>query len=94
MVKREGRKEIKITEYGYARVSTRHQDLEGQLRLLEEERCDKVFFEKITGAKSDPPEFQKLLQDIQTWDTLVITKLNFFMRSIQNAHREINFYNF
>ncbi|WP_232089676.1 hypothetical protein [Aerococcus urinaeequi] len=49
---------------------------------------------KITGTKSDPPEFQKLLQDIQTWDTLVITKLNFFMRSIQNAHREINFYNF
>ncbi|HBH6743952.1 TPA: recombinase family protein, partial [Enterococcus faecium] len=48
-------------KYGYARVSTRHQDLEGQMRQLEEERCDKIFFEKITGTKSDRPEFQKLL---------------------------------
>ena len=38
-------------KYGYARVSTRQQDLEGQLRQLEEERCDRVYFEKITGTK-------------------------------------------
>ena len=29
--------------YGYARVSTRQQDLEGQLRQLEEERCDRGY---------------------------------------------------
>ena len=51
-------------KYGYARVSTRQQDLEGQLRQLEEERCDRVYFEKITGTKSDRPEFQKLLQGV------------------------------
>ena len=82
MVKREGEKKMK---YGYARVSTRQQDLEGQLRQLEEERCDRVYFEKITGTKSDRPEFQKLLQEIQTGDTLVVTKLDRFARSTQDA---------
>ena len=82
MVKREGKKKMK---YGYARVSTRQQDLEGQLRQLEEERCDRVYFEKITGTKSDRPEFQKLLQEIETGDTLVVTKLDRFARSTQDA---------
>lgn len=43
-------------KYGYAHVSTRRQDLEGQLRQLEEKHCNKVFFEKITGTKNDCPE--------------------------------------
>ncbi|UDM75569.1 recombinase family protein [Vagococcus fluvialis] len=78
-------------KYGYARVSTRQQDLEGQLRQLEEEHCDKIFFEKITGTKSDRPEFQKLLQSIQTGDTLVVTKLDRFARSTQDALNIIKF---
>ena len=84
-------KGVKNMKYGYARVSTRHQDLEGQLRQLEEERCDKVFFEKITGTKSDRPEFQKLLQAIQTGDTLVVTKLDRFARSTQDALNTIKY---
>ena len=88
MVKREGKKKMK---YGYARVSTRHQDLEGQLRQLEDERCDKIYFEKITGVKSDRPEFQKLLQAIQTGDTLVVTKLDRFARSTQDALNTIKY---
>lgn len=72
-------------KYGYARVSTRHQDLEGQMRQLEEEHCDRIYFEKITGTKSNRPEFQKLLQEIKTGDTLVVTKLDRFARSTQNA---------
>lgn len=78
-------------KYGYARVSTRHQDLEGQLRQLEEERCDKVYYEKITGTKSDRPEFQKLLQAIQPGDTLVVTKLDRFARSTQDALNTIKY---
>ena len=68
MVKSISEKWVENVKYGYARVSTRQQDLEGQLRQLEEERCDKIYFEKITGTKSDRPEFQKLLKVIQTGD--------------------------
>ena len=38
MVKSEMEKTVKNMKYGYARVSTRNQDLEGQMRQLEEER--------------------------------------------------------
>lgn len=72
-------------KYGYARVSIRQHNLERQQRQLEEERCDRGYFEKITGTKSDRPEFQKLLQEIQTRDTLVVTKLDRFARSTQDA---------
>ena len=79
------RKVVENVKYGYARVSTRQQDLEGQLCQLEEEHCNKIFFEKITGTKSDRPEFQKLLQTVQAGDTLVVTKLDRFARSTQDA---------
>ena len=85
MVKSISEKWVENVKYGYARVSTRQQDLEGQLRQLEEEHCNKIFFEKITGTKSDRPEFQKLLQTVQAGDTLVVTKLDRFARSTQDA---------
>ena len=91
MVKSISEKWVENVKYGYARVSTRHQDLEGQLRQLEDERCDKIYFEKITGVKSDRPEFQKLLQAIQTGDTLVVTKLDRFARSTQDALNTIKY---
>lgn len=78
-------------KYGYARVSTRHQDLDGQLRLLEAEHCDNIYSEKITGTKSDRPEFKKLLETIQSGDTLVVTKLDRFARSTQDALNIIKF---
>lgn len=85
MVKSTSEKWVENVKYGYARVSTRQQDLEGQLCQLEEEHCNKIFFEKITGTKSDRPEFQKLLQSVQAGDTLVVTKLDRFARSTQDA---------
>lgn len=85
MVKSISEKWVENVKYGYARVSTRQQDLEGQLCQLEEEHCNKIFFEKITGTKSDRPEFQKLLQTVQAGDTLVVTKLDRFARSTQDA---------
>lgn len=91
MVKSEAEKEVENMKYGYARVSNRHQDLKGQLRQLEDERCDRVFFEKITGKKNDRPEFQKLLRAIQTGDTLVVTKLDRFARSTQDALNTIKY---
>lgn len=85
MVKSQMEKGEKIMKYGYARVSTRHQDLEGQMRQLENEHCDRIYFEKITGTKNDRPEFQKLIREIKTGDTLVVTKLDRFARSTQDA---------
>ncbi|GMR71254.1 recombinase family protein [Aerococcus viridans] len=70
---------------GYARVSTRGQDLKGQVAALKNEQCDKIYKEKITGRTTDRPEFQKALKQLQAGDTLVVTKLDRFARSTQEA---------
>lgn len=72
-------------KYGYARVSTLHQDLESQLQALEKEDCDKIYSEKFTGTKIDRPKFQELLNQIQPGDTLVVTKLDRLARTIREG---------
>jgi DNA invertase Pin-like site-specific DNA recombinase len=37
---------------GYARVSTTGQDLETQKEILENEGCEKLFVEKVTGTST------------------------------------------
>jgi DNA invertase Pin-like site-specific DNA recombinase len=76
-------------KYGYARVSTMNQDLQSQLNMLEAEGCDKIFSEKFTGTKSDRPKFKELLAVLESGDTLVITKLDRFARSADNAIQTI-----
>lgn len=68
-------------KYGYARVSTLHQDLQSQLQKLEQEGCDKVFQDKFTGTTRERPEFNKLIEVLEKGDTLVVTKLDRFARS-------------
>lgn len=71
--------------YGYARVSTIGQDLQAQINVLKAEGCDKIYAEKWTGTKSERPEFQTLLNTVQTGDTIVVTKLDRFARSAGDA---------
>ena len=47
--------------FGYARVSTRDQDLAAQDAELRAAGCAKVFKEKISGAKTDRPELVKAI---------------------------------
>ncbi len=73
-------------KYGYARVSTRGQDLKGQIEALKTEGCDKIFQEKFTGTtKDNRKEFNALLDVINEGDTLVVTKLDRFARSSKDA---------
>jgi DNA invertase Pin-like site-specific DNA recombinase len=74
-----------LLKYGYARVSTIYQDLEVQLQQLEKENCDQIFSEKSTGTNKKREEFQKLINLLQEGDTLVVTKLDRFARSTQDA---------
>lgn len=72
-------------KYGYARVSTSHQDLGAQIQLLEKEGCDKIYAEKYTGTKADRPRFLEMLSVLKEGDTLVVTKLDRFARSTADA---------
>lgn len=72
-------------KYGYARVSTTGQNLEVQIDLLKKEKCDVIYTEKFTGTNKKRPEFQKLLLELKRGDMMVVTKLDRFARSTQDA---------
>ena len=70
--------------YGYARVSTRDQDLASQDAELRAAGCAKVFKEKVSGARSDRPELAKLLRRMEPSDVLVVTRLGRLARSTRD----------
>ena len=71
---------------GYCRVSTKGQ-LEGNgLEAQEKEILDKysnaeIVKEAFTGTKTDRPMFNKLIEELQEGDTLVVTKLDRLARN-------------
>lgn len=72
---------------GYARVSTKSQAKEGNsLEQQKEEILNKyntaeVFSESYTGTKTDRPIFNKIINELQEGDTLVVTKLDRLARN-------------
>lgn len=74
--------------YGYARVSTLHQDLETQIEALLHFGIEKelIFSEKMSGRDMENRvELQKLLKILQPGDTLVVHKLDRLGRSVSQV---------
>lgn len=83
--------------YGYIRVSTVKQanegnSLEGQEKLLIENGVSKenIFQDAYTGTKTDRPKFNELLEILKDGDTLVVTKLDRFARSMIEGSKIVN----
>ncbi len=72
--------------YGYARVSSPTQNLDTQVVQLTAYGCQKIFQEKLSGrSMRNRAQFSTLLEAVTTGDTVVVTKLDRFARSTQDA---------
>lgn len=69
--------------YGYARVSTKEQNLDTQLDQLKKYGCETIIEEKFTGATLKRPQLEQLLQDLQAGDKLIITRVDRLGRNTQ-----------
>src|SRR5712671_4052009 len=69
---------------GYARVSTRDQDLAGQLAELKAAGCELVYREKVSGAASDRKELARLVRKLERGDTVIVTRLDRLARSTRD----------
>lgn len=71
--------------YGYMRVSTNGQSkgnsFEEQERMLRKNGATELYQDAFTGTRTDRPNFTKLLNKLESGDTLVITKLDRFARN-------------
>lgn len=69
---------------GYARVSTKDQNLDSQVDALQEASCEKVYTEVASGAKTARPVLDDLLSRLRAGDVLVIWKLDRLGRSLNH----------
>jgi DNA invertase Pin-like site-specific DNA recombinase len=69
---------------GYARVSTDGQTLDAQQAALRQASCERVFSEKVSGAKTDRQQLAKALAALGPGDTLVVCKLDRLARSTRD----------
>ena len=69
---------------GYARVSTKEQNLSLQLDAFQKEGCEQVFQEKISGAKANRPELRKMIDQLRRGDVIITWKLDRLGRSLRD----------
>lgn len=66
---------------GYARVSTREQNLDRQLKALKDAGCQAIFQEKKSGKDTNRIEFKAMMKQLKKGDTVVVSELTRLARS-------------
>jgi DNA invertase Pin-like site-specific DNA recombinase len=69
---------------GYARVSTRDQNLDGQRDALAAAGAERIFADTITGTTRARPELDRLLSELRSGDVVVVTKYDRLARSLKD----------
>ncbi|GAA3716387.1 hypothetical protein GCM10022378_03380 [Salinicoccus jeotgali] len=76
-----------MTKVGYARVSTRNQNLNSQIDILKSAGYYRILSEKVGGRKTNRTELDICLDYLRTEDTLGVTGLDWLVRTTrQPAH--------
>ncbi|MFG6120896.1 recombinase family protein [Thalassobacillus sp. B23F22_16] len=76
-------------KYGYARVSTKEQNLGRQIKQLKEAGIqeENIFEEKISGATTEREKLQELLEVIEVGDEIIVVDLTRISRSTQDLFK-------
>lgn len=73
-----------MRKIGYARVSTKKQELSSQVDELKKYGCSKIFTDIVSGAKSERVGLADCLKYLKGGDVLVVTRLDRLGRSMQH----------
>lgn len=80
--------------YGYARVSTKQQDLTRQMDLLMEKgvKPENILTEKMSGTKNNRPELNRLMDKIRPGDTVLVESFSRLGRSTKDLIELVDFF--
>src|SRR5271169_6289132 len=73
-----------MAQIGYGRVSTDGQSLTAQVAELKAVNCERIYQEKISGARSDRKQLTRLMAGLDKGDVLVVTRLDRLARSMRD----------
>lgn len=69
---------------GYARVSTEDQNLDLQRDALTKAGCERIYDDRLSGAKAERPGLRQALDQLRSGDTLVVWRLDRLGRSLKD----------
>ncbi len=75
---------------GYARVSTKDQHLELQIDALTKAGCEKIYQDIASGARTERPALNEMINNLRPGDMLVIWKLDRLGRSLNHLISLVN----
>lgn len=76
---------------GYARVSSETQNLDRQLKQLKDYGCDVIYKEKVSGKDTNRSELQKMINNLEEGDIVVVSDLTRITRSTQDLFKLMEF---
>lgn len=68
--------------FGYARVSTKDQNSARQKEALQN-KCNVYFEDKLSGRNMDRPEFQKMIKQLRSSDTVMVVSIDRLGRNLK-----------
>ena len=76
--------------YGYARVSTKLQETDGNSLEAQEEQLRaagavEIYRDTFTGTKAERPELERLKRKLVAGDKVIVTKLDRLARSTEDG---------
>jgi len=77
---------------GYARVSTIEQNLDLQKDALTRAKCDRIFTDHASGAKTNRPGLEEAMQFARKGDTVVVWRLDRLGRSVKHLIDTVKFF--
>lgn len=75
---------------GYARISTQDQNMNLQMDALKQAGCEKIFYDRISGVKTERKGLNDALNFAREGDVLVVWKLDRLGRSLKHLIEVIN----
>jgi len=69
---------------GYARVSTKDQNLDGQRDALLAAGAERIFADTITGTVRSRPELDRMMKELRDGDVVVVAKYDRLARSLKD----------
>jgi DNA invertase Pin-like site-specific DNA recombinase len=77
---------------GYARVSSRDQNLDSQRDMLTAAGCTKIFVDTASGAKAARPGWDDLMAYVRPGDTIVVVELSRMTRSLAHLQQLVQIF--
>ncbi|MBO5322563.1 MAG: recombinase family protein [Oscillospiraceae bacterium] len=69
---------------GYVRCSTLEQNEARQLKMMEEQKAERVFVDKASGKNTDRKEFKEMMAFVRVGDTLIVESISRIARNTRD----------